>query len=91
MSKKTIPVAFLLEKANNMLEHSTLDLTQARESVAMFVADCLHQTGNYKGFGYLPTETDKSGFYGKTCRIFFYVADSLKPEYDKYHEARKNS
>lgn len=91
MSKKTIPVAFLLEKANNMLENSIPELIQARESVASFISDVLSETGNYKGFGYINQSADNSGFYGKECRVFFYVADSLKAEYDKYHEARKNS
>jgi len=91
MSKKTIPVAFLLEKANNMLENSIPELAEARKSVANFISDVLSQTDNYKGFGYLPSETDKSGVYGKNGRVFFYVAENLKQDYRELEEKRKNS
>lgn len=89
MSKKTISVAFLLEKANNMLANSTSDLVGAREETANFISDALSQTGNYKGFMYLFPEKDNSGFYGKECRVFFYVSDTLKEEYARYAEMRK--
>lgn len=91
MSKKTIPVAYLLEKANNMLENSIPELVEARKSVANFISDILSQTGNYKGFGYLNPAADNSGVYGKDGRVFFYVAENLKQDYAKYEIARKNS
>lgn len=91
MSKKTIPVAYLLEKANNILENSIPELVEARKSVASFISDILSQTDNYKGFGYLNPAADNSGVYGKDGRVFFYVAENLKQDYAKYEMARKNS
>ena len=89
--KKTIPVAYLLEKANNMLANSKDGLVEARESVALFISDVLSETGNYRGFGYINPTADNSGFYGKECRVFFYIAESLKEDYLKYDMARKNN
>lgn len=90
MSKKTISVAYLLEKANNMLENSIPELIEARKSVANFISDVLSETGNYKGFGYLDLSADNSGVYGKDGRVFFYVAENLKQDYRKCEEKRKN-
>lgn len=88
MSKKTISVAYLLEKANHMLEHSKPEMVERRKSIALFISDVLSESGNYQGFGYLDLSADNSGFYGKECRVFFYVAEKLKEEYKKYSDIR---
>jgi len=89
MSKKTISVAALLERANHILANSVDELSGDRTGIAHFISGVLSDTGNYKGFGYLFPEKDNSRFYGKECRVFFYVSDALKEEYAKYQEARK--
>ena len=73
-----------------MLEHSVSALVDGRKSIAIFIADILHESGNYQGFGYLDLSADNSGFYGKECRVFFYVAEKLKEDYRKCTEARKS-
>jgi len=88
MSKKTISVAWLLEKANHMLEKSNPEMIQGRESMAVFISSVLSESDNYKGFCYLNPAADNSGFYGKECRVFFYVAEKLKEEYKKYSDIR---
>ena len=87
--KKTFPIAALLEKANWMLEHSKDELKEARESIALFTSDILHQTGNYKGFGFLDLSKGTKGIYGPDARVFFYVAEHLKEDYRKCSEARE--
>lgn len=92
MSKKTIPLGTVLEKANNMLANSVPELVAERKAIASFVGDLLHKTGNYKGYGYLATESDlHAGIYGKDGRIFFYINDNLKEDYQTAQIERKNS
>lgn len=92
MSKKTIPLGAVLEKANNMLANSIPELAAERKAIASFVSDLLVKTNNYKGFGYLATESDiHGGFYGKDGRIFFYINDNLKEDYQTAQINRENS
>jgi hypothetical protein len=56
-----------------MFAISPIEKVNERKAIARFVSDLLHKTGNYKGFNYLPSETNlHAGFYGLDCRIFFY-------------------
>ena len=72
-AKKTVNVSEIKEKANSMFAISPVEKVDERKAVATFVSDILHRTGNYRGFNYLPSESDiHAGFYGKDCRIFFY-------------------
>ena len=52
--RKTIPVADVLALANKMLRDSADEMTQAREAVASLIERVLMDTGNYRGYGYLP-------------------------------------
>jgi hypothetical protein len=70
---KTIPINEIKDKANTMFAISPIEKVNERKAIARFVSDLLHKTGNYKGFNYLPSETNlHAGFYGLDCRIFFY-------------------
>jgi len=92
MSKKTVSVGRLLEKANNTLANSVPELVEYRKGIASFISDVLHETGNYKGFGYLPSETNiHGGFYGESGRVCFFVAENLRADYEKAANERKNS
>ncbi len=71
--RKTIRISELKEKTNKLLAESKPEAIEGRKAVARFVMDILHETGNYKGFGYLESESDiHVGFYGKDCRIVIY-------------------
>lgn len=71
-AKKTIEVAIIKANANKVFETSTCS-AEERKTLACFVSDVLHSTGNYRGFQYLPSESNiNSGFYGKDCRINFF-------------------
>ena len=52
--RKTIDVEALKEHANKMLRDSVDEVTEGRISVAVFIEWVLMETGNYKGFRYLP-------------------------------------
>jgi hypothetical protein len=55
MSRKTVPVADLVDRANRMLaaDGST---PEGRAAIAVMVESVLLDTGNYRGFSYLPSE-----------------------------------
>lgn len=50
--RKTYPIKKLIAKANMALESSKLTPEQ-RYTLFYFVADILHETGNYRGFNYI--------------------------------------
>jgi hypothetical protein len=82
MKKKTLPIGAILEKANHTLANSIDELSAERKAIANFVSNLLHDSGNYKGFGYLATEKDShAGCWGESGRIFFCIADHLKEDY----------
>ena len=71
--RKTISVRRVVEMANHYLEWSEDKFSEERKGVANFVANILHETGNYNGFNYLGTESDIwAGHYGEAGRVFFY-------------------
>ena len=51
-TRKTIRVSDLRLKANDMLSLSACSL-EKREGVIALLTSVLHETGNYRGFGYL--------------------------------------
>jgi hypothetical protein len=53
MSRKTIPVADVVEMANDMLANSADSKEQGREGIRMLLEQILHATGNYRGYSYL--------------------------------------
>lgn len=72
---KTIPVVRIIEMANAFMQHSPADARQDRLSVADFVGNILHKTGNYAGFSYL---TPYGAPDNDPSRVFFYTSHKLK-------------
>lgn len=69
MSKrKTIRIEDLKAQANKVFRESADDYTEGRKHIATFVNDISHQTGQYKGFGYLSKDSVAPG---KTFGIEF--------------------
>lgn len=58
--RQTLPVDILKNRVNRMLaaEGGTED---GRKALAVLIEGVLMDTGNYKGFGYLPAEWEKDG------------------------------
>lgn len=57
MTRKTVDVGFVLDRANAYLRLTHDDNAEGRMAVAGLVESVLMETGNYKGFGY----TDQNG------------------------------
>jgi hypothetical protein len=82
--RKTIEISRLKEKANYFFVNSPNDSRQIRESLFTFVSGFLHETGNYKGFGYLSKNKSLPGnsfgveyvnekvIFPDDSRVFFY-------------------
>ena len=71
--RKTIEIKKIVERANKYFEDSPDSDIENRKAIAWFVSDILHSSGNYRGFNYLPSESDlNAGHYGKDGRVFFY-------------------
>ena len=71
--RKTIEIEKVKEMANAYFSNSQDKFAESRKGVATFLANILHTTGNYQGFGYLDIESDiHAGPYGQDGRVSFY-------------------
>jgi hypothetical protein len=61
MSRKTVDIKFLKEKANSFLLNSEDDMIGERIGIYSLLEAALFETNNYKGFNYLPSEFEKTG------------------------------
>lgn len=52
-TRKTILVSQIRDKANKFFLESSNENTQGRLAMITFLENLLHDTGNYRGFGYL--------------------------------------
>lgn len=94
-NRTTFNVADLLWKVNFFLKNSKPEQVAERLANANLLSSILHDTGNYKGFGYLEqTVVDNFAFstdvnhsttrisLGDESRMVYYVSNKLKPDYD---------
>lgn len=58
--RKTINVEHVKRIANDMLRDSVPEVTEGRQAVASMLERVLHDTGQYRGFQYLPGVVDHS-------------------------------
>jgi hypothetical protein len=61
MARKTFEVEKLRESVNYSLRTSPNWESRARQAIATLLESVLFETGNYKGFRYLESETDENG------------------------------
>lgn len=54
--RKTVAVTDLVARINQMIAKSPDDHAQARSALAIVAEVALHDSGNYRGFSYLPSE-----------------------------------
>lgn len=75
-ARKTIPVEDVKKLANKMLADSIPEYTRERLAVCSLIEHVLMDTGNYRGFGYLPGvvdfTTDPPTFPGDETRRQYY-------------------
>jgi hypothetical protein len=82
-ARKTVEVGKVLKIANNFLaaKHTTAD---EREAVAAVMEAILFETGNYRGYAYLPKEnyTHEAGFESDGTRRRYFVSGTIDADYE---------
>jgi hypothetical protein len=82
-ARKTVEVGKVLKIANNFLaaKHTTAD---EREAVAAVMEAILFETGNYRGYAYLPKEnyTHEARFESDGTRRRYFVSGTIDADYE---------
>ena len=84
MAKKTINVAKILYWANWQLARTDSEADDAyKQGICHMIEEILHETGNYKGFGYHQTEafTPTKDNYHYFSR-YYLVHDKIRSDYN---------
>ena len=81
MARKTIEVGKILRMANAFLaaKNTTAD---ERESVCAMLEAVLFETGNYRGFAYLPKEDYPDEVDGLGTRRRYFVSGTVDADYE---------
>ena len=83
IARKTVEVGKVLKIANNFLaaKHTNAD---EREAVAAMIEAVLFETGNYRGFAYLPKEdyANEPGFGADGTRRCYFVSSTIDADYE---------
>lgn len=67
--RKTVKIQSVVERANKFMLHSRDDQNRERAALHTFIADILHDTGNYRGFNYLDSRDMQQSTLGTTVGI----------------------
>lgn len=67
--RKTFEVEALRKKINDMILHSSDDLSGGRIAVSEILNSVLHETGNYNGFRFLSADDMKNSMLGESLGI----------------------
>jgi len=80
-ARKTVEVGKVLKIANNFLaaKHTTAD---EREAVAAVMEAILFETGNYRGYAYLPKENYPDEVDGLGTRRRYFVSGTIDADYE---------
>jgi hypothetical protein len=68
MTRKTVSVEFLKDKANTFLRTSADEMVGERYGISALLESALFESNNYKGFKYLASEFDD---HDETRRMYF--------------------
>ena len=91
MTRKTIEVGKLVYRLNYFLKHDgdgctdQQEITIAadqRDIMIAFVEGVLQETGNYRGFEYLPTEDYPNEIDGLGTRRRYFVSSTISDDYE---------
>lgn len=85
--RKTIDVADLLEKANFMLNNSSVNYN-AKEGIANMIESVLHQSGAYEGYRYLRTDAEGQPAENTEYYRAYFVHKNLRDGYQDYVQKR---
>lgn len=81
IARKTVEVGKVLKIANNFLaaKHTNAD---EREAVAAMIEAVLFETGNYRGYAYLPKENYPDEADGLGTRRRYFVSGTIDADYE---------
>lgn len=73
MARKTVSVEWLKQKTNSFLAHSADEMAAERKGMFALLESALHETGNYRGFNYLPSQWsgDVLAIHDETRRFYY--------------------
>jgi hypothetical protein len=82
-ARKTIEVGKMLKMANTFLAAKNTNADE-REAVASLLEAVLFETGNYRGFAYLPKENYAAeiGFESDGTRRRYFVSGTVDADYE---------
>lgn len=82
-ARKTVEVGTLLRRANYFLA-SKNTTAEEREVMCSFIEGVLFDTGNYRGFAYLPKEdyTGEADFQSDGTRRRYFVSGTIDADYE---------
>jgi hypothetical protein len=85
MPRKTVEVADLLERVNTYL-NGDFASEEAKAGACSVLESVLHDTGNYKGFGYT------HGYQGQeSFKRIYAIHPRIREEYELYQEQRRRN
>lgn len=81
VARKTIEVGKVLKMANGFLaaENTT---GEEREAVASLLEAILFETGNYRGYRYLPNDHNENDFASDGTRRYYFVSGTVDADYE---------
>ena len=80
-ARKTVEVGTLLYRLNYFLKNDKGSVDE-REVMCSFVEGILHDTGNYRGFAYLPKEDYPGEVDGLGTRRRYFVSGTVDADYE---------
>ncbi len=81
MARKTIEVGTLLHRVNYFLKNDKGSVDE-REIMIAFIEGVLHDSGNYRGFAYLPAEDYPGEVDGLGTRRRYFVSGTIDADYE---------
>jgi hypothetical protein len=82
LNRKTIQVGKVLNMANYFLASDNTSQDE-RQVVAQFLESILFQTGNYRGFRYLPDDKGESNGASDGTRRSYFVSEQIREDAEK--------
>jgi hypothetical protein len=80
-ARKTIEVGTLLHRVNYFLKNDRGSVDE-REIMIAFIEGVLHDSGNYRGFAYLPAEDYPGEVDGLGTRRRYFVSGTVDADYE---------
>lgn len=90
MARKTIEIEKIKGRINDHLLHTKDECSRERQALMLFLENILHDTGNYRGFGYLNWKDMERSASGSTVGVNYDKNGDLLP-YDEENQRFKGT